>query len=82
MGQKHFFPRNLKEATHDYFLHVLYKCLLNGYKQAIIHIPPCSQKIIDNANHICLRFLEDAKWDCLFAMVTHIDNVVLSVHIP
>ena len=32
MGQKHFFPKNLKEATNDYFLYVLEKCLLNGYK--------------------------------------------------
>jgi hypothetical protein len=32
--KKRFFPKNLKEATHDYFLYVLDKCLLNGYKQA------------------------------------------------
>jgi hypothetical protein len=39
---------------------------------SIIHIPPCSQKIIDNENPIFLRFFEDA-------MVTTIGNVVLSL---
>jgi hypothetical protein len=29
MGQKNLFPKNLKEATHDHFLYVLDKCLLN-----------------------------------------------------
>ena len=57
MGQKHFFPKNLKEATNDYFLYVLDKCLLNGYKPSIIHIPPCSQKIIDDENPIFCVFL-------------------------
>ena len=32
--KKQFFPKNLKEATNDYFLYVLDKCLFNGYKQA------------------------------------------------
>jgi hypothetical protein len=32
--KKRFFPKNLKEATRDYFLYVLDKCLLNGYTQA------------------------------------------------
>ena len=34
MGQKTLLPKNLKEATNDYFLYVLDKCLLNRYKQA------------------------------------------------
>ena len=43
MGQKTLFPKNLKEAT---------KCLRQVSNEqiqtSIIHIPPCSQKIIDN----------------------------------
>jgi hypothetical protein len=34
MGQKTLFSKKYKEATHDYFLYVLDKCLLNGYKHA------------------------------------------------
>jgi hypothetical protein len=41
---------------------------------SIIHIPPCSQKIIDNENpdFFLHCFFEDAKWGCLVAMVTMI----------
>jgi hypothetical protein len=34
MGQKTLFPKTLREATHDYFLYVFDKCILNVYKQA------------------------------------------------
>ena len=32
--KKHFYPKNLKEATNDYSLYALDTCLFNGYKQA------------------------------------------------
>jgi len=32
-----------------------------GIQTSIIHIPPCSQKIIDNENPDFLRFYEDVK---------------------
>ena len=61
MGQKHFIPKNLKEATNDYFF-IFLRQVSNKRKQtSIIHIPPCSQEIIDNENPIVLRFYEDAK---------------------
>ena len=53
--KKHFFPKNLKEATNDYYSYVLDKCL-ERIQTSIIHIPPCSQKIIDNENPNFLRF--------------------------
>ena len=46
---------------------------------SIIHIPPCSQKIIKNL--IFFRFYEDGKWGCSVAKVTISCKVVLSVHI-
>ena len=41
---------------------------------SFIHIPPCSQEIIDNANPIFLHFFEDAKWGWMVSMVTVIEK--------
>ena len=37
---KHFFPKNIK----DYYLYVLDKCLLNGYKQASVTYHPIQKR--------------------------------------
>jgi hypothetical protein len=29
---KQFFPKNLQEATNDYFVYVYDRCIINGYK--------------------------------------------------
>jgi hypothetical protein len=44
----HFFPKILKEATSDYFFICLRQVSNERIQASIIHIPPCSQKIIDN----------------------------------
>jgi hypothetical protein len=53
MGQKTLFPKNLKEATNDYFLRQLF---IERIQTSIIHLPPCPQEIIDNENPNFLRF--------------------------
>ena len=43
MGQKHFFKKNLKEATNDYFFICFRQELVSieWIQTSIIHIPPC-----------------------------------------
>ena len=49
---------------------------------SIIHIPPCSQKIIDNQKpSFFSHFYEDGKWSSSIAKITISCKVVLSVHI-
>ena len=57
----HFFPKILKEATSDYFFICLRQVSNEGIQTRIIHIPLCSQEIIDNANPNFLLLFEDAK---------------------
>ena len=54
--KKHFFPKNLKEATNDYFFICFRQVSIEQIQTSIIHIAPCSQEIIDNENPIFLRF--------------------------
>jgi hypothetical protein len=63
------------------FFYVLRHMSIKRIQTSIIHIPPCSQEIIDNENPIFLHFFEDAKWGCLDAMVKIISKFVFSVHI-
>jgi hypothetical protein len=55
MGQKHFFPKHLKEATNDYFFICFRQVSIERIQTRIIHIPPSSQKIINNENPIFLK---------------------------
>ena len=43
-NKKHFFPKNLKEATNDYLLYVEDKCLMNGYKKASFTYHPVHRR--------------------------------------
>jgi hypothetical protein len=56
MGQKHFFPKNLKELYKRLFVICFRQVSIERIQLSSIHIPPCSQEIIENDNPICLRF--------------------------
>ena len=73
-GSKKPFSKKSKRGYKRSFFICFRQVSIERIQTRIIHIPPCSQKIIDNENPIFLRFFEDA-------MVTTIGNVVLSVHI-
>ena len=42
--KKHFISKFLKEATNDYLLYVLDKCLFNGYSQASLTYHPVHRR--------------------------------------
>ena len=71
---KKMFSKKSKRGYKRLFFICFRQVSIERIQTRIIHIPPCSQKIIDNENPNFLRFFEDA-------MVTIIGNVVLSVHI-
>jgi hypothetical protein len=61
MGQKKLFSQKSKRGYKRLFFICLRQVSYEGIQTSIIHIPPCSQKIIDNENADFLRFFEDAK---------------------
>ena len=61
MGQKKLFPKKSKRGYKRLFLICLRQVSYEGLQTSIIHIPPCSQKIIYNENGDFLRFFEDVK---------------------
>ena len=58
MGQKTLFSKKSKRGYKQLFLMCLRQVSNKGIHTSIIHIPPCSQKIIDNENPDFLRFLK------------------------
>ena len=60
MGQKTLFFQKSKRG-YLLFLICLKQVSNERIHTSIIHIPPCSQKIIDNENRRFLRFFEDVK---------------------
>jgi hypothetical protein len=81
MGQKTLFSQKSKRGYKRLFLICFRQVSIEQIQTSIIHIPHCSQEIIDNENPFFLHFFEDAKWGCLVAMVTIIGKFAFSVHI-
>jgi len=62
MGQKTFISKKSKRGYKRLFLLCLRQVAIERIQTSIIHIPPCSQKIIDNENpDFFTFFFEDAK---------------------
>ena len=57
----HFFSKKSKRGYKRLFFISFRQISIERIQTSIIHIPPCSQEIIDNENPIFLRFFEDAK---------------------
>jgi hypothetical protein len=61
MGQKPLFSKKSKRGYKRLFCICLRQVSNEGIQTRIIHIPLCSQEIIDNANPNFLLLFEDAK---------------------
>ena len=61
MGQKTLFSKKSKRGYKRLYLICLRQVSIERIQTSLIHLPPCSQEIIDNENPSFLRFFEDAK---------------------
>jgi hypothetical protein len=61
MGQKKLFSQKSKRGYKRLFFICFRQVSIEQIQTSIIHIPHCSQEIIDNENPIFLHFFEDAK---------------------
>jgi hypothetical protein len=63
MGQKTLFSKKSKRGYKRLFVICFIQVSIERIQTSIIHIPPCSQEIIDNENPNFLGFFEDeAAW--------------------